>query len=161
MNSQPTIGLPVLSDDDIRYMREAIAEAKLAKTNGDTQYGALVVDGQGTIIARSFDTVVRDGDPTAHAEFKVARAAYLARGRDLTDCTMYCNVEPCGMCFGAAWWAGLGRLMYGLSMAENKALCDESLEEVFGPNHALNDTLKRRIEIVGGALYDECEALWI
>ncbi len=151
---------PLLSEDDIGYMRESIAQAKLALASGDMPFGAVIVDPDGQILARSFDTAIRDGDPTAHAEFKVALEAYRIRGRDLGGCAMYCNGEPCVMCFGSAWYTGVSWLFFGVSMAEIKALRDDSMEEVFGSIHDLNRTLDRQVEIIGGALYDECRAFW-
>ncbi len=146
--------------DDREFMREAIAEAERGRAAGEMPYGSVVVDAVGRIIGRSFDTVEGDGDPTCHAEFKVAREVYLARGASLEGCTLYSNVEPCAMCFGSAWYTGVSRVVYGVSMVELIQVQPASMEEVFGPCRELNATLARRVEIVAGVLHDECIALW-
>ena len=146
--------------DDEKFMGEAIAEAERGRAAGELPYGSVLVDAVGQIIGRSFDTVAGDGDPTCHAEFKVARETYLARGASLAGYTMYSNVEPCAMCFGSAWYTGVSRVVYGLSMVELIQVQPESMEEVLGPCRELNATLARQVEIVSGVLHDECLALW-
>ena len=146
--------------DDERFMWEAIAEAEHGRAAGELPYGSILVDSDRRVIGRSFDTVVGDSDPTRHAEFKVAREAYLARGGSLAGCTMYSNVEPCAMCFGSAWYVGISRIIYGISMVELIQVDPESMEEVFGPCRELNATLARQAEVISGVLHAECLALW-
>jgi tRNA(Arg) A34 adenosine deaminase TadA len=146
--------------DDEKFMHEAIAEAERGRAAGELPYGSVLVDAAGQIIGRSFDTVEGDGDPTAHAEFKVARESYLARGGALAGCTMYSSAEPCAMCFGSAWYSGVSRVVYGVSAAELKRLFPQSQEEVFGSCEQINALLERQVEIVSGVLRDECLALW-
>lgn len=146
--------------DDEKFMREAIAEAERGRAVGELPYGSVLVDPAGRIIGRSFDTVAGDGDPTRHAEFKIAREAYLAQGGSLAGCTLYSNAEPCAMCFGSVWYTGVSRIVYGVSMIELKQFCPDSQEEVFGPCEQINATLARKVEIVAGVLHDECLALW-
>src|SRR5665213_2082533 len=64
-----------------------------------------------------------DGDMTAHAERLLATAACKAyEPEELADCTIYASAEPCAMCAGAIYWAGIGRVVYGLSEERLKAL---------------------------------------
>jgi tRNA(Arg) A34 adenosine deaminase TadA len=79
----------------------------------------------------------------------------------LRDCTMYTSAEPCAMCAGAAYWAGIGRVVYGLS--------ENQLKEITG-NHPENPTLdlpchvvfeagQRRVEVIGPMLIEEAASL--
>ena len=79
----------------------------------------------------------------------------------LARCTMYTSAEPCAMCAGAAYWVGLGRVVYGLS--------ERSLKDLTG-NHPENPTLdlpcrivfdagQRKVEVLGPLLEDEAAAL--
>ena len=99
---------------------------------------------------------------TAHAERLIASQASRRYGADyLAGCTLYSSAEPCAMCAGAIYWAGIGRLVYGLS--------EHRLRVVTG-NHPENPTLdlpcrevfksgQRATEVVGPMLEDEAEAL--
>ena len=100
-------------NDDERFMKEAIAEARNALKEGEIPIGAVVVSG-GMIIGRGHNLTETLHDITAHAEMQAITAAeeYLG-GKYLTDCTLYVTIEPCVMCAGAIGWAQLGRLVFG------------------------------------------------
>src|SRR5580698_5176096 len=93
---------PMLSDstasrDDL-FLRAAIAEAHAAEASGEVPVGAIVVH-EGCIIGRGQNRVLRDNDPTAHAEIVALREAGLAlRNYRLNHCTLYVTLEPCAMC---------------------------------------------------------------
>jgi len=101
-------------------------------------------------------------DSTAHAERLVATQACTTLSADvLKKATLYSSAEPCAMCAGAIYWAGIGRLVYGLS--------EHRLRAVTG-NHPENPTLdlpcrevfksgQRATEVKGPLLEDEAEAL--
>ena len=94
-------------------MRQAIAEAQKALDEGEVPIGAVMVAGD-RVVARGHNLVETLGDPTAHAEMQVITAATDAiGGKYLPDCTLYVTVEPCPMCASAAWWAQLGKIVYG------------------------------------------------
>src|SRR5271156_290577 len=98
------------STDD-RVMREALAEAQAAGDAGEVPIGAVVVVG-GEIVARGQNRVLRDLDPTAHAEMVAIRAAARAiRNYRLLECELYVTLEPCAMCAGAMIHARLKRLV--------------------------------------------------
>lgn len=101
--------------EDEYYMRQAVAEALMAKNRDEVPVGAVVV-ANGVIIARAHNLTETLGDPTAHAEMQAvtAAAAYLG-GKYLTDCTIYVTVEPCVMCAGALAWSQISTLVYGAS----------------------------------------------
>jgi len=102
-------------DVDERWMRLALDLAGQAEALGEVPVGAVVVV-NGKITGRGFNHPIGSCDPTAHAEIAALRDASrrLANYR-LTGATLYCTVEPCIMCLGAALHARIGRLVYGAS----------------------------------------------
>ena len=101
--------------EDLRYMREALKEAKRALDKDEVPIGAVIVC-QGTIIARAHNLTEQLTDVTAHAEMQAfTSAANHIGGKYLQDCTLYVTVEPCVMCAGASFWAQIGRVVYGAS----------------------------------------------
>lgn len=80
------------------------------------------------IIAAATNRVVQKNDPTAHAEIIAIReAASLLKTHDLSGCTIYSSCEPCPMCLGAIYWAGIKRVVYGCDRndAENAGFNDK------------------------------------
>ncbi|MGA7343646.1 MAG: tRNA adenosine(34) deaminase TadA [Terracidiphilus sp.] len=93
-------------------MRAALDEARLAAEAGEVPIGAVVVH-LGAIVARGQNRVLRDVDPTAHAEIVALRAAAAALGNyRLTGCTIYVTLEPCAMCAGAMIHARIDNLVF-------------------------------------------------
>ena len=93
-------------------MQAALAEARLAQDGGEVPIGAVVVH-QGKIIGRGQNSLLRNVDPTAHAEIIAMRDAAKAIGNyRLPGCTLYVTLEPCAMCAGAMIHARLDRLVY-------------------------------------------------
>jgi tRNA(adenine34) deaminase len=98
--------------DDPQAMQAALAEARLAADAGEVPIGAVVVH-EGAIIARGQNRVLRDADPTAHAEIVALRIAATALANyRLAGCTLYVTLEPCAMCAGAMIHARIDRLVY-------------------------------------------------
>jgi tRNA(adenine34) deaminase len=98
--------------DDQAAMEAALAEARLAAEAGEVPIGAVIVH-NGIILARAQNRVLREVDPTAHAEIVALRAAALALGNyRLTGCTLYVTLEPCAMCAGAMIHARLDKLVF-------------------------------------------------
>ncbi len=97
---------------DQEAMEAALAEARLAGEAGEVPIGAVVVH-NGAIVARGQNRVLRDADPTAHAEIVAIRAAAQALGNyRLNGCTLYVTLEPCAMCAGAMIHARLDKLVF-------------------------------------------------
>ena len=98
---------------DERFMASALEQAGHAERNGEVPVGAVVVIDD-EIVGRGFNSPIRLADPTAHAEILALRDAAAARGNyRIVAATLYCTVEPCVMCIGAALHARIGRLVYG------------------------------------------------
>jgi tRNA(adenine34) deaminase len=97
---------------DQEAMEAALSEARLAAEAGEVPIGAVAVH-NGVILARGQNRVLRDNDPTAHAEIVALRAAAAALGNyRLNGCTLYVTLEPCAMCAGAMIHARLDKLVF-------------------------------------------------
>jgi tRNA(adenine34) deaminase len=137
---------------DLEAMREAVAEARKAAAAGEVPIGAVMVC-RGEIIARGQNTVIRNSDPTAHAEIEVLRQAARTFGNyRLLGCTLYVTLEPCAMCAGALIHARVERLVYGA--ADPKAgACGSVLSVINHPQ------LNHQMVVQQGVLADPCAEL--
>jgi tRNA(adenine34) deaminase len=137
---------------DLTYLRAAIAEAQSAEANGEVPVGAVVVH-ENKIIGRGQNRVLRDSDPTAHAEIVALREAGLhLRNYRLEDCTLYATLEPCAMCAGAILHARIARLVYAAPDPKAGA-CGSVLSVLNHPQ------LNHKIDLLPGLLAEECGAL--
>ena len=137
---------------DHEAMQAALAEARLAADAGEVPIGAVVVR-EWVIVARGQNRVLRDLDPTAHAEIVALRAAAAAlTNYRLTGCTLYVTLEPCAMCAGAMIHARLDRLVY--AAADPKAGAAGSVLPVL--NHP---QLNHQMQVEQGILADESAEL--
>ncbi len=127
---------PPMTDEDA--MRAALLEAEGAASAGEVPVGAVVL-AEGIVVGAGQNRVLRDTDPTAHAEVVALRAAALALGNyRLTGCTLVSTLEPCAMCAGAIMHARIARLVF--AAADLKAGAAGSVLAVL--NHPeLNHTL--------------------
>jgi len=101
--------------DDRQAMDAALAQARLAAEGGEVPIGAVVVY-NGLIIAHAQNCVIRQVDPTAHAEMIALRtAAKAVSNYRLNGCTLYVTLEPCAMCAGAMIHARLDKLVFAAS----------------------------------------------
>ena len=98
----------------VKPMETALDEAQAAAARGEVPVGAVIVDGQGEIIACAGNRTRELNDPSAHAEILVIRAACeAAQSERLTGCDLYVTLEPCAMCAGAISFARIARLYFG------------------------------------------------
>jgi len=140
------------STTDESYLRAAIDEALAAERDGEVPVGAVVVY-EGAIVGRGNNRVLRDNDPTAHAEIVAMRAAGQALGNyRLENCTLYVTLEPCAMCAGAILHARIKRLVYAATDPKAGA-CGSVLSVMNHPQ------LNHKAEVEAGLLADECGAL--
>lgn len=105
------------------FMRRAIANSAKSglqyKTGG--AFGAVIVAGDGTVLADGLNHVVAQNDPTWHAEMHAIRqACALLKSPKLTGCILYTSSEPCPMCLATAYWAGLDGIVYSATVADSK-----------------------------------------
>jgi tRNA(Arg) A34 adenosine deaminase TadA len=96
------------------FMREAIRLSFLKmRSNRGGPFGAVVVH-EKKIIARGWNQVTSQNDPTAHAEIMAIRAACRKlKTFRLDECEIYTSCEPCPMCLAAIYWARLRKIYYG------------------------------------------------
>jgi len=131
-------------------MREALALAMNAATQGDIPVGALVLDESGRVIGRGQNTREQDGDPMGHAEIVALRDAADHRGGwRLDDCTLVVTLEPCTMCAGAIVQSRITHLVFGAFDAKAGAV--GSLWDVVRDRR-----LPHRPQVTSGVLADEC-----
>ena len=137
---------------DLEAMQAALTEARLAAEAGEVPIGAVLVH-DGEITARGQNRVVRDNDPTAHAEIVALReAAKILANYRLTACSIFATLEPCAMCAGAMIHARLDRLVF--AAADPKAGACGSVLAVL--NHT---QLNHKMAVEQGILADESAAL--
>jgi tRNA(adenine34) deaminase len=134
-------------------MRLALEAAGEATASGDVPVGAVLLDGDGRVVASDHNRREELSDPTAHAEMLVIAA----RAREIEDWhltghTLVVTLEPCAMCAGAAVLARLERIVYGA--ADLKAGAAWSLYNI-----PQDRRLNHYVELVEGVLADECAAL--
>ena len=110
-------------DQDERFMREALAQARHGLELGHGgPFGAVVVK-QGEILGRGWNQVVCLNDPTAHAEMQAIREACRTAGSyHLTDSVLYSTCLPCPMCLSAAYWAHIDRLVFAADAEDAAAI---------------------------------------
>jgi tRNA(Arg) A34 adenosine deaminase TadA len=146
----------------LAFLRRSFEIARRAREHGNHPFGALLVGPSGDVLLEQENGYLPDRDMTAHAERLLATAASMAYGAELLGrCTLYSSAEPCAMCAAAAYWAGIGRVVYALS--------ERRLRDLTGA-HPENPTLdlpcrdvfeagQRRVEVIGPLLEDEGAAL--
>jgi guanine deaminase len=99
-------------ENDREFLKRAIEIAGNGIASGGGPFGALITK-NGKVLSEANNQVVLSHDPTAHAEVNAIRkAASLLETHDLSDCTLYTSCEPCPMCLGAIYWAGIKKVVY-------------------------------------------------
>lgn len=94
-------------------MHLAIDAARQALAAGDTPFGATLVSPEGTILHTSRNRQNTSHDCTAHAELVLVREATARLGAQrLRGATVFASGEPCAMCSGAMFWAGISRVVF-------------------------------------------------
>ena len=153
-----------LSEADAARLRAAFQVAVRAREEGNLPFGCVIVDDAGEVVIEQGNLgLVPVRDATAHAETVAAgRAARLHEPHELAGFTLYTSAEPCAMCAGAIYWAGIGRVVFGLTEHDLKGLTG---------NHPDNPTMdlpcrevfargQRRVEVVGPNLVEEALAVF-
>ena len=155
--------MPASTDaaQDELLLRRAFEVARRARRHGNHPFGALLANAAGEVLLEVENGFHPARDMTAHAERLLASEASRSWGATfLAGCTVYSSAEPCAMCAGALYWAGVGRVVYGLG--------ERRLKEITG-NDPENPTLdlpcrvvfaagQRALEVVGPLLEEEAAA---
>jgi tRNA(Arg) A34 adenosine deaminase TadA len=152
--------LPTLNHE--KFLRRSFDVARRAHVNGNHPFGCILVNATGDVLLEVENGYLPDRDMTGHAERLLAtQASKQFDSKFLAGCTMYTSAEPCAMCAGAVYWAGIGRVVYGLSERRLKSMTGD---------HAENPTLdlpcrtvfaagQRNVEVIGPLLEDEAASL--
>ena len=148
---------------DENLLRQAFDVARRSREDGDQPFGSLLADRNGKVLHEQPNGYRSEGnDRTAHSERLLASwAATHLSLEELRECTLYTSAEPCAMCSGAIYWAGIGRLVYGQSERGLKAETGDHAENptLDLPCHLVFEAGQRPTEIVGPLLEDEAAAL--
>ena len=143
------------------YLRRCIEISQNARNNGNTPFGAILVDEYGKILLEQENIEITGKICTGHAETTLAeRASHLYSKEFLWRCTLYTTAEPCAMCTGAIYWANIGRVVF--------AMTERRLLELTG-NNEQNPTFdlpcrkifaagQKKIEVIGPVSVLEEEA---
>jgi tRNA(adenine34) deaminase len=99
--------------------------ARSLETDRPVPFGALIVNTRtGERLMRGTNAVMREHDPSAHAETRTVRlACKKLKSPFLTGFTMYSTCEPCPMCMANALWARLDRVVFGATIADANQHC--------------------------------------
>ncbi len=141
-----------------QFIRQAISLASQARADGNHPFGALLVL-DGHVVLTAMNSVNTDHDPTAHAETNlIAQAIRQLSPNQISHAVLYTSCEPCAMCVGKMYWAGIRSVVYGLS--------SEDLAILAGPQFLVpcRDLFVRATEavtIVGPILLDEARAVHV
>ncbi|GLS07425.1 cytidine deaminase [Sinorhizobium fredii USDA 205] len=148
---------------DESLLRKAFDVARRSREGGDHPFGSILADHDGNVLLEQCNGYSSEGgDRTAHAERLLATRAGKAYDLDfLAGCTMYTSAEPCAMCSGAIYWAGIGRVVFGLSEREMKQLTGDHVENptLDLPCHIVFAAGQRPTEVVGPMLAGEAAKL--
>ena len=149
---------------DAHFLRHSFAVARRSTAHGNHPFAAILVDADGRVLIEAENGYMPGHDATAHAERLLATQACTSTALEVrATATLYSSAEPCAMCAGAIYWAGIGRVVYGLS--------ERRLRDFTG-NHPENPTLdlpcrevfasgQRATEVVGPLLEEEAAALHV
>jgi len=152
-------GIGMASDQDIEFMRVAIEEAVRGReTPGGAEVGAVLVR-NGQVICKGFNEGEMRHDPTAHSEMVVIRkACEQLKTTNLEGTTLYCTLQPCGMCTMASLWAGISRIEIGARRSDVHAVYFESRHN--DATDFIRDAFRNDLEIEGGVLAGDCSRLY-
>jgi tRNA(Arg) A34 adenosine deaminase TadA len=152
--------LPPLDDESL--LRRCFAVAQRAEANGNHPFGAILVSAAGAVLIEAENGFLPDRDMTAHAERLLATEACKRFDPGfLAGCTIYSSAEPCAMCAGAIYWAGIGRVVFGLTERRLKTITGDHPENptLDLPCRTVFAAGQRCVEVIGPLLEEEAQTL--
>jgi tRNA(Arg) A34 adenosine deaminase TadA len=153
----------MVTRDDQSLLRRSFDVARRSREAGDHPFGAVLADRDGKVLREQGNGYSSEGgDRTAHAENLLASwAAKNLTLDELKDCTLYSSAEPCAMCAGAIYWAGIGRVVFGQSerALKRQTGAHEENPTLDLPCRVVFEAGQRATEVVGPLLEDEAAAL--
>lgn len=135
-----------------RFVRQTITLANQARERGNHPFGALLVlDDRVALTAEN--TVNSEANPTCHAETNLVQLAVrVLTPEQIRQATLYTSCEPCAMCTGAMYWAGIRKVVYALACEE---LAKFTGNDFLTPCRTLFARAKANVEVAGPFLQDE------
>ncbi|MBB6142071.1 tRNA(Arg) A34 adenosine deaminase TadA [Silvibacterium bohemicum] len=132
--------------------------ARSFATENPVPFGAAIVHSQsGEMLYRARNAVMRENDPSSHAELRTVRLACKKLGKpSLAGYTLYSTCEPCPMCMANALWARLDRVVYGATIEDANRHCNQ----IRIPSEEVSSRSDMPCEVEGELLRDECYGLF-
>lgn len=143
------------------YLRRAIEVSRRAREHGNTPFGAVLVEADGTVLMEQENIEITERICTGHAEATLAaRASQEYDKAFLWGCTLYTTAEPCAMCSGAIYWGNIGRVVYGMTEVRLLELTGSNEQNpTFAlPCRVVFDAGQKDIEVLGPFAEVEDEA---
>ena len=156
-------GRAPLSPLDEQLLRRAIALSASAASKGNMAFGALLADPDGNVLLEAENTTFTERNALRHAETNLVEGAVAdLTPEQISTATLYTSCEPCAMCAGAMYWAGINRMIYAMS--------EHDLLEITGINdhcptmrgvgcRNILETGQRDIEVSGPHLVEDACAV--
>jgi tRNA(Arg) A34 adenosine deaminase TadA len=163
-----------LSEEDITFLRETFEESRAAFDAEERPCAALVVSPGGEVLARAWNMVNSTRDFSAHAETSALRDAarrdldrepetqvQIGESADqrfpmaLLGATLYASAEPCAMCSGAAFFAGISRIVFGIRSAKLYERAGRPGQQLWMKTGSVLGSGDRDVEVIGPVLEDE------
>jgi tRNA(adenine34) deaminase len=136
-----------------KFMLAAYDEAQKAFANDEVPIGAVIVK-EDEIIARGFNKIELQQNPTAHAEIvAISEAAKVIGTWRLDDCELFVTLEPCVMCLGAVFQSRIKKIIYGAGDSRFGAISNKNYIEI------AKTAYMREVEITGGICEEKCRDL--
>lgn len=140
------------------FLAQAIELARQARSAGNHPFGALLVL-DGRVVLTAQNTFFTDGDPTAHAETNLVAAAVRQLSRDqIRRSVLYTSCEPCAMCVGKMYWAGIRSIVFALP---SEALAAMAGGDFLVPCRELLARASEPVRVVGPLLLEDARAVHV
>jgi tRNA(Arg) A34 adenosine deaminase TadA len=146
-------------DRDEAIMTELVRfTARSFGTPRPVPFGAAIVHSEsGELLLRARNAVMRENDPSSHAELRAVRLACKKLGKiSLAGYTLYSTCEPCPMCMANALWAGLDRVVYGATIDDAHHFCNQ----IYIPAKEVAERSDMPCIVEGDVLRDLCYGLF-
>lgn len=153
----PKYPLSSITDEDRKFMQKAIQmmrQAGVVDKSGGPFGAVIVLDGK--VLAIAGNSVIKDNDPTAHAEINAIREACRKVGSgNLSGAVLYTSCECCPMCYAAAYWARISKIYYASSWKDYSDIFDDT-----NINEDLKLPYDKRLLAPQQLLQEEAQLVW-
>lgn len=106
----------MMKSQHIDLLNRCIEISRNAREHGNTPFGALLADKDGTILLEQENIEITENICTGHAETTLAAKASQKYSKEfLWECTLYTTAEPCAMCTGTIYWGNIGTIVYAMT----------------------------------------------